>query len=498
MAATKTATERNTYTRNELISSLLKIGHRDLTGYIAPGLAAASTDADLFGHLIAWNEQTNKVRDAKVALPPLALRGLTRQDADLAENAVAHMLLLGPRELVRSYEFSKQLTRSGYPVSAGWRKLMQSGIQRYLAEREASRNWWDKTVLQHRKTVKFLYRLAHKKPTAYAQQVLFNGIYPANSIFSKVAELKNLSPREAAGSILVHKIPLEVAIGSVATVKDNEIVLALIEGMTGNQLINNAKMLQKLGVMSDQALKGAFEAALERAKKSTKTSTLKAGQAAVALSDSKLAQKMSDLQEAKVSQLAGLEGDWLVLGDRSGSMSSTIDLARQIAGFIARQVKGKVYLVFFDSSPTFIDVTGKSYEEILTETRRIGPGGQTSMGCGLDYLRKKGMVVNGIAVATDGGENATPWFADIYKKYCTELGVEPTVYEYLVGSGYGSAFAQNCQAAGIALEQFNLGRSVDYYSLPNLVAMMHTNRYQIFDDIMATPLRTINSVYERN
>ena len=489
--------EKQLYSRNKLVASLMKIGHSDLSLYIPEGLAAAKADADVLGHFIAWNEKNGKVRDSKVALPPLALRGLTKQDADLAENAVAHMLLLSPRDLERSYDFSKKLTADGHNIPAGFRKLLQQGIKTYLEQREASTKWWDRTVLQHRKSVKALYRLAHKTPSPRAQKILFDGEFPPSSIFGRVASLKTLQPKEAAGVILEYEIPFDVAIGAVAKAKDKDIQLALIEGMTGNQLITNTQMLQRFGVMNDPVLKSAYEKALERAKSDSKVETLKAGRAAERLKGTDAAGKMSALQETKTKQLGGIDGDWLVLGDASGSMEQAIEIARQIAGIITERVSGSVYLVFFDSTPTFVDVSHLSYAQIVEKTRRINAGGSTSIGCGLDYVRSKNLIVNGIVVVSDGGENCAPMFVDTYRKYCQQLSVEPTVYFFQVRGSDSDVFSRNLNLAGIQLETFDMRQGVDYYSLPNIVKTLRANRYALFDEVMETSLLTINQIYER-
>jgi len=44
------------------------------------------------------------------------------------------------------------------------------------------------------------------------------------------------------------------------------------------------------------------------------------------------------------------------------------------------------------------------------------------------------------------------------------------------------------------LQVFDLPANLDYYSLPNLVATMRTNRYSLVDEIMAVPLATLASV----
>ena len=171
-----------------------------------------------------------------------------------------------------------------------------------------------------------------------------------------------------------------------------------------------------------------------------------------------------------------------------------MEVARQVAGLIAERVSGSVYLVFFNTSPTWFDVTGKTYAEIVEGTRRVSAGGATSIGCGLDWMHAKGLPVGGIAVVSDGGENRTPVFATVYKKYCEALSIEPPVYLFHV-PGDADAFSGNCERAGIQVEKFELGKEIDYYSLPNIVKTLRANRYALYEEIMATPLLTFASVF---
>lgn len=440
--------EKQLYSRNKLVASLLRIKHdagdletrpkrvtrtkRDnvtklLDVYKTDALAAAKTDPELFAHFIAWNQKHGKVRDSKVAFPPLALRGLNSGDDELAENAIAHMMLLAPRELVRSYDFSILLTKSGLNIPGGYRRTLERGIRQYLRARELNSKWFERTVLADERSLRFLYQLAHMKPTPYAQRILFDRDYPKGSVFAKVNALPGMNPKEAATVIIDYNVPFQRIVSWVVGTKNKDLVLALIEGMTGNQIITNTAMLQKLGVMDDAALKSAYEAALARARTDKKTETLKAGRAAAQVAGTEAAVKLEQLQVAKTEQLGNIEGDWLILGDRSSSMSNAIEVARKIASFITERVAGSVYLVFFNSSPVFFDVSGKSYSEILELTKRVSANGSTSIGCGLDYLLSRKVVVNGIAIVSDGGDNSAPRFEDAYKKYAAALEVEPDI-----------------------------------------------------------------------
>jgi hypothetical protein len=49
--------------------------------------------------------------------------------------------------------------------------------------------------------------------------------------------------------------------------------------------------------------------------------------------------------------------------------------------------------------------------------------------------------------------------------------------------------------AGVPLEVYELGHAVDYYALPNTVAALKTRRYGLLDEIMETPLLTLDRVF---
>lgn len=479
--------ETQLYDRKAFLSTLMKMEHGKLEGYVAQGMQAQAAEPDLFGHFIAWNEINGKVRDSKVAYPVIALRGSS--DQELLDNAVSHLMLLSPRDLVRSYEFSKQLTQMGHPISKPGRERYKFGMNEYLYVRERKQGWWDRTALQHRDSLRRLYRITHRAPVNHVigdrpQKVLFEGDYPAGSIFARVAGLRTMTPREAASVILTNRIPFEVLTGAMDNIKHQDVLLAILEGMTGNQVVTNTKMLERLGVMNDPVLKSAYDNALAKARTDKKLNVLKAGVAAEHSRSS--AQSLQALQsDATKKQLSGVEGNWLVLGDRSGSMSASMELAKKVASLITEQVKGKVWLVFFNSYATAFDVTGKSFFQINEMTKHIRAEGGTSIGIGLDWLMAQGHEVDGIAIVSDGGDNTTPYFRDTYIKYAKKIDKEPTVYHFRVDGDPNVLVDRDIQ-----IETFNM-QKVDYYSLPNIISTLRTNRYSLVDEIMATPLLTL-------
>lgn len=478
--------EKTHVTHAQTINQILRVGHGDLSIYADIGLAAVRHEPELFAHLIAWNQVKGEVRDSKVALPIIALRG--EYDEALYQNAAAHLCLLSPRDLVRATRFHREL-----PLCDGGAYWLKRAISGYIRHREINPRLWDRTVLQHRKSMKTLYAMNHIKPNGRADKILFKRQYPANSLFARVKKLKNMKPLDAAGTILNSKIPFLVAVGALGGIKDKpDVILALIEQMTPAELINNTAAFERWGVFSNDTLKAAYDKGMA---KKGKVATLKAGKAAKAVKSKKVAKKLEQAQEKKIDQGKGIEGDWLVLGDRSGSMSNAIELSREMAAFLARTVKGNVYLVLFNTAPTYFDVTGNTLDEIKHATQRYRATGGTSIGCGLDMIREKGIIVGGIAICSDGGDNTSPYFYQAYKRYVDQLGCEPTTYLWHV-PGEQNRLVDHCRREGIPLEVFEMGRDVDYYSIPQLALTMRTGRYNLIDEIMETPLLTFADVFK--
>ena len=485
--------EKEQYNRTQLLSSLIHIGHGELETFKTSCLPANLADPYLFGHLTTWNLANGKVRDSKVAFPPIALRG-KNVTSDLAENAVACMMSLGPRELMKSYRFSCQLSKDGNIISNGNRQLLEHGLKRYIRVREEKESWWDRAVLSNRDAMKHIYRYAHIKPSPRAQSILFDKEYPVDSVFHIIKQMKNMSALEAAGYIRKFKIPMQVAIGSVNRAKDPELLMAIIDTMTGNELINNSNMLKKLGVFESPTLKSAYDDAISRAKDDTRVNILRASVASEVIDDEKVVKKLLAVQEHQSKQLS-IDGDWLVLGDRSGSMEYSIELAKKVAGFLSHQVTGNIYLIFFNVSPQLINVTGKTLDEIKQLTRGIIAQGGTSIGCGLSYLTDMKIPVHGIAIISDGGENTDPYFHVAYSKYCKQMMMEPTVYLYHT-KGQPNVLAYHSKREGIEITEFDLTSGIDEYSLPNLIKTMRTSKYSLLDEILNTPLLTFNQVFD--
>lgn len=496
-----------TLDRRRVIAELAKSPHGHFAEYLPIGVKAVQSDPEFFGHLVAWNHNKGQVRDAQVALPVIALLGAT--DPELADNALAHMAILGPREFVRALEFAKDIK---VPT-----RMVKRLVHRYLLDLEKDTHEWNRTALQHRRTLHRLYSLydvppgGAKTPTdiTYEKAVIFGQATDVDGKkiklelppgpFRALAALQTMSPEEIAGTIQKYRIPDLIARGALGVkAKDPDVVVALIARMTPTQLVTNMKWLEKVGVKTVPALRAALEAKLAEAanqKGKKPAATLKTTRAAEAIDDEALSGKLRVLQEKQLDALKGIDGNWLVLGDRSPSMGDAIPAAVEISAVLSRMVKGQVHLIFFDSHPQYFDATGKTFEELKALTKRVTMGSSTSIGCGVQYCLDKGFEIDGIAIVSDGEENRHPDFVTTYQKLAKKQDSDPTVYFYKI-RGTGQPLVMECQRAKIDLQLFDVQRQ-DYYSLPNLVQTMRAQRYSLTDEIMAVPFRTLDGVLKR-
>jgi hypothetical protein len=484
-------------TKQRLIAELSKSSHGALKEYLPIGKQAVQQEGDFFAHLVAWDRTHGQIRDSKVALPIIGLA--FEKDAELIDNSLAHIALLGPRELARAYRFGLEIRLPGKMRQL--RRLVES----YLHEKEQDKGW-DHLAIQHRGTLKELYSLAHAKPEKERTNVVlygrtfdkFKAPLPKGSVFEVVANLKNMSPTEAAGSIMKYRIPFLIAMGALgAKAKEPDLVQALIQAMSPTELTTNVKMLEKLGMKTNPALRGAFDKAMEKASTSKKN-TLKTTQAVEAVQDEGLKEKLRGLQAKQIAAAGGPDGDWVILADKSGSMQHAIETACHVAGSITQFVKGKVGLIFFDTSPMAVDVTGLSLDQIQKATRSFRANGGTSIGCGLNRMLVEKLAVDGIVIVSDGGDNTAPLFHDVYPKYAKFVDKDVPVYFYQL-SGEADKLTPNMQRAGIEMTTFDLrGSKLDYYSIPNTVKTLRSNQYSLVEEILSTPLLSLNDVLKRH
>lgn len=534
-------------TTAQIVNEMARVAHGKLETYIPVIKQACIERPELIAHAIGWNVLKGQSRDSRIALPVITLSSGAFPE-ELLENSLAHLASFDPKLLWRACQFAKSMrpsvtwvfrknvyhsidhvSRAGdpwvetvkeakktwgkewqtiiqdVPLPKGNTNLLEGLIHRYLKTLESNWKKWERTCVQHRVSLKNLYSAYRVKPSEMARKILFEGVAPRGTVFEKIRNLSTMSPDEAAGVIKRYKLPAVVIAGAAGKrMEDQAVAMAMLNRATATEVVTNTKLFKRLGAKNDPVVRAAYEEALKRVAES-KTNTYKTTRAAEVLEEEGedvLAAKLRAVQEKQIDRMATLDGNWLVLGDKSPSMTNALEGAKHLAGAIARSVRGQVMLVFFDSGPTAFDVTRKTYEEIKQMTRFIVPGGGTSIGCGLKYAMDRNFEIDGIAIASDARENTPPWFATTLKDYKAKTSRDPSVYLYRFRPSMAGPqdidLAASMKQHGLDLNEKDLTASdeVDYYSLPGYVSTMRVGRYSLEDEIMAVPLVTLDEVLQ--
>ena len=480
--------------RQGLIRGFMTIGHGNLASFYDVGYPVAREDPFFLAHFLAWNMTHTQIRDSLVAWPVVGTR------TQYFENAVAAAASLAPRELSRFLAESTLQRKASHPVFTGAGNMIEAMVHQYLAVREANIGWWDRTVLSNRYAIEGLYRRYHVTLSPRVKAV-FNGDYPKGSVFEIVGQLKNMSAEEAAGAVMQHRIPMPVWIGAIGDLKSKGpiMAMAIIETSTATQLLNNTKMLEKLGMSTNPVLAAAYSARLAKvAATDKKAAGGKVQKAIAATTDVVVKAQLENVQKQMLDTSVGkIKGNVLVAGDLSGSMSMYVPQMLEVAAFVTERCEGKVLLSFFDTHAVYYDVTGMSLTAMKKKIAGIHMGGGTSIGSSMDKPINERIDLDVVLVISDGDENTSPTYADQAKKYETLVGHMPMTYWLTMGSRT-PVFLDGCKRNDVPIEEIDLRKGVDYYSLGGITKLVRTNRYALLEEVMNTDLLTLAGVFKVN
>jgi len=488
--------------RLKLLNSLLTTPHRDLELTYLVHDEMVEQDPRFYVQLAAWYANEGDVRDHKEMFVINLVLSTFPGHRDVG---LALLRQMPPYQVGRVYDFIKGRTqlrqikqkqeRNGQPSQATARKekyglsrnvprSMRTEITRYLREREANATWFDSSVLQARKTMKRLYASLRIQPSARAQAILFDDKPPADSRLYMLKQIaKAESPAEQARAIVEHKIPYRIA-ASVIKQMTPMVLVALINNMSSQELINNMGSLKRHGAFENADLTQLIEEKLKVAQTSKRVSAYKAKQAIKAANVStEIAEQLNAVTEAQVKAKGTIQVPTALLIDASGSMSQAIEIGKRIGAMIAGVTNASLYAYAFDSIGYPVEAAGASLAEWERAMAGIRAGGMTSCGIGFEMMRRAGQYVEQVIMITDEAENTSPMFVDAYQKYSRDMGSSPHVV-FVKTRGAGDLLERRCKAANIAFDAYQF--TGDYYALPNLLPMLSRNsRLDLLIDIMA-------------
>jgi hypothetical protein len=462
--------------RLEILNTLLTTPHRQLDTVAETHKLMSAVDPIFYGHLATWYNQTGDVRDHKEVF----IANLLASQLDTHRSAGFVMLqTLPPYQVARVLDFMKQKLGK-VPRST------RTAVQQYLRQREANPVQFDRATLRARKAIKHLYASLHIKPSPRAQAILFSDQPPADSLAFVLKRLaKATTPLEQAQLIVEYKLPYTTAVGALKQVTPT-VLVALIDAMSPQEVINNLKALQKRGAMDNPEVKALIDGKLEAAASHDRVATMKATNIDAAGFDEETVTRLQAVTNQQIKRRGQISRSTGLLVDKSGSMTEAIEVGKRLAAMVSGITEADLFVYAFDTMPYEIKATGSNLTDWEKAFQHISANGGTSIGCAVAAMQKRQQKVDQFIIVTDEGDNSHPYFVDGYEAYCKAMGVKPDIVIVRVG-GYCDFVERSLRSKQIAVD--TLVFSGDYYSLPNLVPMLaRPSRLELLLEILETEL----------
>jgi hypothetical protein len=467
--------------RLRLFNTLLTTPHRDLASIYPVHCEILAQDPRFYVRLAAWYADEGEVRDHKEMFVVNLILSTFPGHRDVG---LALLREMPPYQVGRVFDYIKGRTvrrqvKEGDEVKVVTEKRglyrnvprsMKTEITRYLRERESDPDWFDGSVLQSRRAIKRLYASLHIPPSERAQAILFDDDPPPDSRLYALKQIARArTPAEQARAIVDNKIPYRVA-SSVIRQMTPTVLVALIDRMSPQELINSLGSLRRHGAFDNPDVKALIEAKLEAAQTDARVSAYKAKVAAESVgATGDLAERLDAVTEAQVKATGTITRPTALLIDKSGSMDVAIEVGRQLGAMISAVCEADLYVYAFDVVAYPIEPQGASLADWEVAMAGIYAGNGTSCGVALEWMRRQGQRVEQIVMITDEGENTSPRFADAYQAYADEMQVRPSVILVKIGRA-SNRLETACAALGVAPNAFAFGG--DYYALPNVIPLL--------------------------
>src|SRR6185312_13420385 len=254
--------------------------------------------------------------------------------------------------------------------------------------------------------------------------------------------LKRLAKAESAEAqasvILENRIPYTTAVGALKQITP-VVLVALINAMSPQEVINNMASLQKRGAMDHPEVKALIDQKLAGAATDKRVSTMKAKKAIQAANlDAETERTLTEITDQRVAAKVEIKRPTALFVDKSGSMSQAIEVAKQLAGLISAVTTADFYVYAFDTAAFEVKAkVAADQRPALSDWEKafqfIKANGGTSLGVALSKMTKEKLYVEQLLIVTDEGENTAPYLVDAWKEYSEKMHAAPSVIIVQVG-----------------------------------------------------------------
>lgn len=468
--------------RIDVINSLLKTPHRKLENVLPLHKDLLASDPEFYGHLASWYFVSGDVRDHQDAFTIMLIHSAYpgHRDAGLA--------------FLRQLEpYRADAVDSGYRkfVNKTTPTAMRTELSYYWWDRENHRDRLDGSLLYSKKAMRNLLKRNRVAHSEYTDLVLFKNEPPEGSVHANIKRIASeKDPVKQAKMLLENRVPFRQAMSVLKNIGPAALV-AIIEGMSPQDVINNLSMLKKRGALDNPDLKSLVDKKLNAAKTNKRVSALKVKDAikAAKLSDEDV-QNLEQVADCQVKSKGRIKRSTALLVDKSGSLELAIEIGKQLGSMISAVMDEGVPLevIAFDTMARKVAVEGKSLADWEKGFAYITANGGTSCGSGIAYLNRNNIRVEQIIMITDECEQTPPSFVHAYNEYFKNTGERPHVVIVRVGSCQKHV-EMACRDAGIAVDTYEIGAGADKYSFTNLIPLLcQPSKMDLLMEIMDRPL----------
>ncbi|HLG61541.1 MAG TPA: hypothetical protein VKY19_06390 [Ktedonosporobacter sp.] len=451
--------------RVQILNSFLITPHRKLEELAPLHTSALERDPLFYGHLAPWYFDKGEVRDHRVLfVSHLA----TSEFSEFREAAWVLLQKLAPYEVARVLDHSKRV------IGKAPRSL-KSAIAHYLKTREDNVRQFDGAALRARDDLKHLYASLRLKPGPRAQAILFDEQPPEDSPLAALKKLaKAESAEEQALIILDNRIPYTTAIGAIKHVTP-ALLVALINSMSPQEVINNMAALKRRGAMNDRDVKALIDQKLAEAASDKRVSTMKAKKAIEAAQlDEESERILTEVTDKRIAAKVEIKRATALFVDKSSSMTSAIEVAKQLAALVSAVITADFHVYAFDTVAFEVKAeVKKGQRPALSDWEKafkfIKANGSTSIGAALAKMTRDHVYAEQVVIVTDEGENTAPYFRDAWAEYGAVMKTALSVIIVQVG-GANHSFVTGLQGRGIEVMRYQF--QGDYYALPNVLPLL--------------------------
>ncbi len=474
--------------RLNILNVMLRTPHRNVAPYMPLFADVHERDPLFFVRLAAWYNEVGAVHDLKQLF--IAFLATSKFSDEFRETGLALLEKLPPYQVERVTRMIKGYLdgKTFVPGIGSVPRSYKTAVENYLKQREADPKVFDAAVLHARKPLKTLYASLRIKPGPYAQRVLFENDPPEGSRLAVLKQLAKVGdPAEQARLIVENKLPYRTAVSTIKAMTPS-VLVALINAMTPQEVINNLASLKARGAMDNEDLRKMIERKLEAAKTDSRVSALKTREAIkVANLDDAMAQKVQTVGDVQIKAKGKISRATALIVDKSSSMDEAINLGKMIASILAPICEKDLFVYAFDTMAYPIVSKGKELSDWEKAFKGIISSGATSNGVAIDAMIRKNEFVEQIVMVTDQEENTPPLMLQALRAYEKKFEVMPDVLFVNVGRAYRPTLFDQLTREGIMAENYVF--TGDYYSLPGLIPLISGGtRLDLLTEIMNFPL----------